>query len=1410
MKKRIIIYFSIICSIAIIITGINILLSRLLSKDAVQSQLEKILNRKIIINDLKINILTGIHLNGLEIFNPDESKWVSCEDFILDYSLLPSLYRRKLIITEIYLKKPYAKLIRGQDGVWDFSYLISKEKKKEGLLKLDIMRTKIEDGDFEINDRYLNIRFRCQGLNISASNVFQAESGDFEISLFKLNEKEIELETKGNFIIKGKKIKKLILKELYFKNLYLPELVNILTLYSDISLPFKCESGTLNADIKMLDLAKENIKGNGKIDLFGVSCVDTDGFYWRANVLSSQFDIDYSISDNKNHIELKKLDLNYNGIPASISGYGNIKDKLTEYNINISSELNLALLMEIMPQRLKPYIPLISITGNSKLVLQIKCDNNKTAYSLYGDLKNVGFDDLRKVNPLPSLKNLNGSIEYKDDQLVLNKVSCFVAGINILKIDGTIKNFKRPYLDINLQTGEIHTDKLFELLKSYEIDVPEDISITGRSSKAELKFVGYPDDISDLSGFIESEDIAVSIPDLPFIIRNIKGRINFTRDTLITDNLSVNLDNFTLKLNTVIKNYLKEPVIEKLTIISENEEIGNLVTLVSKYNKSYVPKETKLSGNIALLKVDLQGELKPPFDKLEYSGTTKLNNIQLSHPSLRGDIKNIKGGLCFDKNRLFFKDISGLWKESQILINGELKDFATPSPSANLQIKSGLISLLSLNEILKEYKKDLLPEGTYLAGMIKDVNLSVNGLLKSPELRGSLQLVGAEITYPLYPFPLKNIYGSAKFDKKKIGLIITSASIDNMKFSSTISVSHYNTTPDYKVELGSQDIEFGKLINYLPEATKKIFDGLKIQGKSGINLKLLGKIKNLSYSVKIMPRGNTLEYPPLFPQPIRDIMGQITIEPEYIFSSLNLTYGNSKISINGGIENKKNLALKNIPVSLKIESPKIYGEDIINVLEKSKVLPEGLYFSGVGSVNLKLFGALGKPALDGDINLNNMELKYPIIKEPLKSVSGNLHFKDYSISSDNLQAYLGESKIGISGSVEDIYKFNIKADINSKNIDISKLLDILNISKETRDNLLITGLFSTNARLRGSGTDISITGDIQSDNLNYRKANFTDIIADYTYKDKKVSVDSFKGSVIGGLLAGKVKADLSKNTPDYEVTASIKKADLGKLFNMFGNKGMGSRGEIYGEIDVSGLVGNLNSLEGGGKSCIENVELKGLPTVDGLAACLNSIINLISSAAHFSEETKEQLIAILISRVLKTRQAVSGLFDANNTSRFDVIKADYKIKNGLVRSNNVYAVNKDLSITGKIEIGFNESLDCNLKVQLQDAGLTKIEDPAMREFLREEPIPIILTGTISAPNFHKEEVGKKFLDAYLKRGYYKQKAKERESADTQIVTPSLPIPSSGDDTIETRPRKISKEELLFDILQDVIKDKLKK
>ncbi len=311
-----------------LIVALVVLANVLITPERIKATLlplaEDNLHRKIDLGEIKVSLFSGIEISGLRIYEQDGLETFVSTDLVrLRYQLLP-LLAMKVVIDEVRLEKPSIRIVRLRNGQFNFSDLAGTAAKPAAQaenspqppggtpISLLVTHILLQDGQLVFLDHVLNdkapYRYEVSALQIAAKGV--SLSGDVPLSIqCQLNGSPLSLDgtlnlasLHGNF-------------EVELQNL---DAVPFTPYFQD-ALPGKLGGLKLNLKSTVAGSLDEiSLQGTlalAEIDLLLDALPD-------APLKDASFSANYDFLLNRRGetLDLRKLDLDYNGIKVSTKG----------------------------------------------------------------------------------------------------------------------------------------------------------------------------------------------------------------------------------------------------------------------------------------------------------------------------------------------------------------------------------------------------------------------------------------------------------------------------------------------------------------------------------------------------------------------------------------------------------------------------------------------------------------------------------------------------------------------------------------------------------------------------------------------------------------------------------------------------------------------------------------------------------------------------------------------------------------------------------------------------------------------------------------------------------------------------------------------------------------------------------
>ncbi len=129
MKKWTKILSVVVILLVALVVGLVVLANVLITPERVKETLlplaEENLNRKIDLGNIEVSLFSGIEIHGLTVYEQDGNDvFVSTDLVRLKYQLLP-LLAMKVVVDEVRLERPSIRVVRFNDGQFNFSDLLT-------------------------------------------------------------------------------------------------------------------------------------------------------------------------------------------------------------------------------------------------------------------------------------------------------------------------------------------------------------------------------------------------------------------------------------------------------------------------------------------------------------------------------------------------------------------------------------------------------------------------------------------------------------------------------------------------------------------------------------------------------------------------------------------------------------------------------------------------------------------------------------------------------------------------------------------------------------------------------------------------------------------------------------------------------------------------------------------------------------------------------------------------------------------------------------------------------------------------------------------------------------------------------------------------------------------------------------
>jgi len=742
-------------------------------KELVITTAEKSLNRKVNIGEIEVSLFKGIGIKDFAIKEADgKSNFISCEDFVLKYKLMP-LLSKQVVIEELKLEAPTINIFRDSNGTYNFETIGAKKEEEiieettpgspTALPLLLVKKIAINKATFTLKDATKKLPDIKSGADVKISIESTDGTGIITRGSLDLRFDEIRINTPPAKQIKDitAALKFAVHIDLETDTIRIDE-ANLT--FQDIPISLKGEvnkfksSPEINVALSLpeVDSAKLvsavkpfiNLKGlkmsgklavdtklNGNVDNPDTFAIDLNlnlkniGIKYDKvdSIINGNFIVDYK----GDKLKIEKADFAVDGTAVSLTG--NITEVKTSPYVNIALSLP-DVNTSNLQKTLSPFIETkgLKLSGNFKADLNLRGRPDKL--ETIKASSNITLKDINiKYDKIDSVLGGQLKFNYQSNTLKISKADLILNGI-AASIKGQVTGLdKSPEIDLALSLPKADTAKLLKTISPF-VDT-QGLKLSG-TMKANMKIKGKPEKIDTLKvdGKVVLAKIRINYDN---ISASLDGSIKFKKDT-VTIKLKSTIGENTVDFNGTVQSYMKDQKIN-LNIYSKKLIIDDLLTLAGKEEKEPVKKGPPSSAAP-------QKEPEPMDLKLTAKGEVKVDAAVYQGFNMR----NLLMKFNFVNNKLVISKMSAKGGKGRFDLNSTI-DFSKPGYSYKLsskldslhadevvnaffpKAKDTIFGILSFNFKLngtgtlpKNLKKNLIADGDFiiLDGKITDTGIS--------------------------------------------------------------------------------------------------------------------------------------------------------------------------------------------------------------------------------------------------------------------------------------------------------------------------------------------------------------------------------------------------------------------------------------------------------------------------------------------------------------------------------------------------------------------------------------------------------------------------------------------------------------------------------------------------------------
>jgi hypothetical protein len=707
-----------------------------------------------------------------------------------------------------------------------------------------------------------------------------------------------------------------------------------------------------------------------------------------------------------------------------------------------------------------------------RLTASIQGQLGKDTFPTFGAEVNVLGAQVQYPDIREQFRQVQGKFEVDNRTITFTNVSAkFDGGDATLsgQLTGKRVFWEPETLDINWQAS-LRAEDIFAALPAERLGSLVRAEITGRvcgqgsiHNVFPVSSAGISSALST-SGVLELGEVTLAHPWLPAPIERLRGTLRFKNDRLEFADIRGELGQGEIALTgeLVGKQLFWKP--DRLDVNWEALLRAEDILRAARAHQLRPLRQTDVTGNIqgsGTLRKLFSLPSFPPTQDIFTSGTVKLVDIEVDHPSLPFPVKNLHGQINIENDHISFSALEGRMGESTLLASGSI--VGNELFWINPQLDTRIISATRADTLLALAKR--LTVGQQVRARITG-NAIVDARLRAPLTTLSPLSVRAKADFkecyvdldrPAVHAPLKTIEGAAE----TLGSTVMLSDVRGMVGDVPFSLDGWVTPEGARLNLNTE-IVLDSLKSLLPT----VFDKFRVGGSATMAAEIdiatnPNKPPKSRISAEIQTHDVTFAYKDM-PVDVTHINGTLSFGGnELRILNARCWCGRSKDStVNGTVF----FAPGQTIVDFHVRNPVLYLD------EWTQNWPEKKYEIADGSTET-LSDALTTAQVLGSIE--SEKVRYGYLEG--NKFQGSFDYRFYPRAPNmfyfgNVQASAYQGKVAGSGSIlfpqadDNIYE--AKEEVSQ--IDLRQLLEAFHEKKQTT-----VGRLSGTIGLVGQGKDIN-------------------------------------------------------------------------------------------------------------------------------------------------------------------------------------------------------------------------------------------------------------------------------------------------------------------------------------------------
>ncbi|MEJ2647981.1 MAG: DUF3971 domain-containing protein, partial [Sedimentisphaerales bacterium] len=409
----------------------------------------------------------------------------------------------------------------------------------------------------------------------------------------------------------------------------------------------------------------------------------------------------------------------------------------------------------------------LKVSGNFGSISGSKIDG-------YVDCKDVAFNYSRFKYPVD---HVTGKIDFTQDGLSFSNVTGR-HGDTEISFDGWYRNFGPAHeYKIDIASDKVPLeDELYQALSDKEKKFWSSFSPTGNIN-VDLQFEKHPETGRNMNLKLGLLDVSALYRDFPYPLKNLNGRLTFSRDKIMVQDVVSRNGDTEVALNGEILNRGRDDLSYNIAIEVADVPMDTTLEAALREDSRKVYRMLKPSGLAnGVIQVS-----KPASGQMDFVADLGFRETTIQPDSLLDPVSDISAHAIFTPDLIVIKDFSGRYGDIFVSLEGQV----TPDNEqklgydVSLDLENVQLNNKELERVLPESMKKIISRFDPNGGVNLIAHLKKDDPAIPIDYSVTINCPGNRMNLADFPYTLTDVTGTIQIDTDNIELQNISAKLDD-------------------------------------------------------------------------------------------------------------------------------------------------------------------------------------------------------------------------------------------------------------------------------------------------------------------------------------------------------------------------------------------------------------------------------------------------------------------------------------------------------------------------------------------------------------------------------------------------------------------------------------------------------